>query len=190
MKINVDDLTIYTSFGALENGETFYYEPSDVIWMKLREDEYPNSAVSLDDGTVCMFNDDERVIKVDIECEVTVNLSNKNLDIILSNENKGEKIMNISLNGDFTIDELRKILSLAENKDEDICVNKSPNEFLICDLDNECIYGTVRTDKSKEEVQKIINDVKKIESYDSWDLEERFDEEGISYTNSCEKVYF
>lgn len=65
-----------------------------------------------------------------------------------------------------------------------------PNEFLICDLDNECIYGTVRTDKSKEEVQKIINDVKKIESYSSWDLEERFDEESISYTNSCEKVYF
>lgn len=98
--------------------------------------------------------------------------------------------MNISLNGDFTINELREILSLAENKDEDICINKSPNEFLVCDSDNECIYGTVRTNKSKEEVQNIINDVKRIEFYSSWDLEERFDEEGISYTESCAKVYF
>jgi hypothetical protein len=124
--------------------------------------------------------------------------------------------MNISLNGDFTIDELREILSLAENQgttdksvdtslhiegnyatidadineDGDICVNKSPNEFLVCDSDNECIYGTVRTDKSKEEVQNIINDVKRIEFYSSWDLEERFDEEGISYTEGCAKVYF
>lgn len=122
MKLNVNenDFNFDTSFGALENGETFFYEPSGVIWMKLNEDY--NNAVALDDGTVCEFNDDERVIKVDIKCEVTatVNLSNKNLDIILSNENKGEKIMNISLNGDFTIDELRKILSLAENKDGDI----------------------------------------------------------------------
>ena len=126
--------------------------------------------------------------------------------------------INISLNGDFTIDELREILSLAENQettdkevdttlhiegdyatidadineDGDIYIDKHPNmhEIIVCDLDDGQIYGTVCTDKSTKEVQEIIDDVKRIELYSSWDLEERFDEEGVSYTNGCEKVYF
>lgn len=63
----------YTLFGNLKNGDTFYYEPSGVIWMKLREDEkntYHNKAVSLDDGTVCTFDNEECVIKLDIHSEV------------------------------------------------------------------------------------------------------------------------
>lgn len=72
MKFNVDDFQFHTPFGDLKNGETFYFEPSGTIWMKLYEDEFLyNSAVALDDGTVCQFKDDEDVIKVDIKCEIT-----------------------------------------------------------------------------------------------------------------------
>ena len=68
MKFNVDDFLKPYTFGDLKCGETFYYEPSGIIWMKLREDEYVyNSAVSLDDGTICAFSDNEHVIKLDIK---------------------------------------------------------------------------------------------------------------------------
>ena len=69
--INVNDLTFYKPFEELKNGEVFYTEASGTIWMKLREDEFLyNSAVSLDDGTVCAFGDEENVIKVNLECKV------------------------------------------------------------------------------------------------------------------------
>lgn len=73
MKISIDNFKYRTCFGDLKGGETFYYEPSGIIWMKLQEQEFLyNSAVALDDGTVCQFADDEYVIKVDIECEITL----------------------------------------------------------------------------------------------------------------------
>ena len=72
MKISVDDVKIYRQFGELENGETFYYEPSGIIWMKLLDGDFHNCAVALDDGTVCEFGDHERVIKVDIKCTITI----------------------------------------------------------------------------------------------------------------------
>ncbi len=72
MNINVNDFNIYTPFGDLENGEAFYYEPSGIIWMKLLDGDFHNYAVALDDGTVCEFSDHERVVKVDIECKITI----------------------------------------------------------------------------------------------------------------------
>ena len=72
MKFNTDDFEIYTLFGDLKGGETFYYEPSGVIWMKLCESEnFYNRAVALDDGVVAVFDDYDHVIKVDIECKIT-----------------------------------------------------------------------------------------------------------------------
>lgn len=71
-----------TSFRDLKNGETFYYEPSGVIWMKLRDGDMYNSAVALDDGTVCQFDDSERVVKVDVECKISLI---KTLDKTLDN---------------------------------------------------------------------------------------------------------
>ena len=79
MKINTDNFEFYTPFGDLNSGDTFYYEPSGVIWMKLHEcNAFSNSAVALDDGVVAVFNDDESVIKVDVECKIT--FSPKTLD--------------------------------------------------------------------------------------------------------------
>lgn len=79
MKFNANDFDFYTPFGDLNSGDTFYYEPSGVIWMKLHEDgDFYNRAVALDDGVVAIFNDDEGVIKVDIECKIT--FSPKTLD--------------------------------------------------------------------------------------------------------------
>lgn len=47
--------------------------------MKLHEcNAFSNSAVALDDGVVAVFNDDESVIKVDVECKIT--FSPKTLD--------------------------------------------------------------------------------------------------------------
>lgn len=80
MKINVDNYKFYTLFGELKNGETFYYEPSGVIWMKIaKHDGFYNCAVALDDGIVSQFDDDDRVIKVDIKCEIAISniLTNK-----------------------------------------------------------------------------------------------------------------
>lgn len=76
MKFNADDFKFQTCFRDLKNGETFYYEPSGIIWMKLRENEFCySSAVSLDDGSVCTFSDDELVIKVDVECKITISFN-------------------------------------------------------------------------------------------------------------------
>lgn len=81
MKFNANDFDFYTPFGDLNSGDTFYYEPSGVIWMKLFEDAdktFSNNAVALDDGVIGAFNDDESVIKVDVECKIT--FSPKTLD--------------------------------------------------------------------------------------------------------------
>ena len=71
MKFNLDDFKIYTPFGELKNGEVFYTEASGTLWMKLC-DAIHNSAVALDDGTVCTFGEKERVIKVNVKCEITI----------------------------------------------------------------------------------------------------------------------
>lgn len=77
MKFNVDDFHFCKSFGELKDGEVFYTEASGTLWMKLRENDFLynslyNSAVALDNGTVCSFKNDDDVIKVDIECKITL----------------------------------------------------------------------------------------------------------------------
>ena len=73
MKFNVDDFKFQALFKDLKNGETFYYEPSGVVWMKLCENtHFHNQAVALDDGMVCEFDDNDLVVKVNIKCEVTI----------------------------------------------------------------------------------------------------------------------
>ena len=74
-------MDFYKLFGDLKNGEVFYTEASGILWMKLREDGFLyNSAVALDDGTVCTFDDNERVIKLDMKCEITFSFSNQSID--------------------------------------------------------------------------------------------------------------
>lgn len=73
--INVNDLNFCKPFKELKNGEVFYTTASGTLWMKLRQTENlvdDNSAVALDDGTVCSFIDNEDVIKVDIKCEISL----------------------------------------------------------------------------------------------------------------------
>jgi hypothetical protein len=73
MKINVNNYKFYTLFGELKSGETFYYEPSGVVWMKIaKHDGFYNCAVALDDGIISQFDDEDRVIKVDIKCEIAI----------------------------------------------------------------------------------------------------------------------
>lgn len=73
MKFNVDDFKFCKTFEDLKNGDVFYTEASGTLWIKLRENNYLyNSAVALDDGTICSFRDDDYVVKVNIKCEITL----------------------------------------------------------------------------------------------------------------------
>ena len=68
------------------------------------------------------------------------------------------------------------------------------NTFIVRDCSDGDIYGIVTTDKSQEEIQAIIDDVKSTyEDYNTEILKERFMEEDISYEDfdfSGETVYF
>ena len=66
MKIDVS-LNVGKSFSEVLSGETFYYVPSGVMWIKLDNplfDEYgnPYNAVALDDGIVSHFDEDDKVM--------------------------------------------------------------------------------------------------------------------------------
>ena len=67
------------------------------------------------------------------------------------------------------------------------------NRYLVRDLSEpEEIYGIIETDKSEEEIQEIIDDVKadKEGCYDLEDVKERLCDEGIAFIETDATVYF
>lgn len=67
------------------------------------------------------------------------------------------------------------------------------NRYLVRDLSEpEEIYGIIETDKSEEEIQEIINDVKadKEGCYELEDVKERLCDEGVAFIETDATVYF
>lgn len=67
------------------------------------------------------------------------------------------------------------------------------NRYLVRDLSEpEEIYGIIETDKSEEEIQEIINDVKADNEgcYELEDVKERLCDEGIAFIETDATVYF
>lgn len=66
MKIEVDTKHY---FRDLKGGDTFYFEPSGVMWIKLLysirdKGENVYNAVALDDGTPVEFNDNTEIVVI------------------------------------------------------------------------------------------------------------------------------
>lgn len=66
MEINVT-INCRKTFDKVEAGETFYYEPSGCMWIKLRYplfdgNEDPYNAIALDDGTPSYFEANDKML--------------------------------------------------------------------------------------------------------------------------------
>jgi hypothetical protein len=64
--MNIDVTINGKPFSAIESGETFYYEPSGTMWIKLDGQlldihNATYNAVALDNGTPSYFDDDDEI---------------------------------------------------------------------------------------------------------------------------------
>ena len=68
MKIDVNVEPKTTTIDDLVSGDTFYFEPSGVMWMKISEEieiyDGIANAVSLDDGTLSRFYNYEKIVPI------------------------------------------------------------------------------------------------------------------------------
>jgi hypothetical protein len=63
--MNIDVTINEKPFSAIESGETFYYEPSGTMWIKLDGKLFDThgtyNAVALDNGVASYFSDDDEI---------------------------------------------------------------------------------------------------------------------------------